>query len=108
MLKLLTSEGPSLPCQELAEFRVCAESLARENRDLDRQMKVAIAKSARLSHEHTAVVRERDEWNGGAQYNTEFNSSLRKTVCTQEMQLRELTRQANRRVIQLRDTDLER
>ncbi|KAG6584807.1 uncharacterized protein IUM83_16557 [Phytophthora cinnamomi] len=82
-------------------------------------MQVAIAESARLTHGLAAVIRERDQRKRGAQYNTEFVSSLRKTVCTQELQLREATRQANRRVdssqvvidhqvIRQRDKDLER
>ncbi|KAE9174285.1 hypothetical protein PF002_g29094 [Phytophthora fragariae] len=84
-------------------------------------METAVTEAARLSHELAVVVRERDEWKKEAQRHTELITSFRKIVCAHEAQMREMSRQSNRRVdssqvlvdhlrrmVEARDKDLDR
>ncbi|KAE8969981.1 hypothetical protein PF011_g26592 [Phytophthora fragariae] len=100
MLEILQADAPEPSCstKELAELRVRDAQLTRENNALTRRMETAVAEASRLSHELAVVVRERDEWKKEAQRHTELITSFRKIVCTHEAQLREVSRQSNRRV----------
>ncbi|KAE8970006.1 hypothetical protein PR002_g27250 [Phytophthora rubi] len=123
MLEILQADAPEPPCstKELAELRVRDAQLTRENNALTRRMETAVTEATRLSHELAVVVRERDEWKKEAQRHTELITSFRKIVCAHEAQMRELSRQSNRRVdssqglvdhlrrmVEARDKDLDR
>ncbi|KAE9175504.1 hypothetical protein PF005_g25371 [Phytophthora fragariae] len=123
MLEILQADAPEPPCstKELAELRVRDAQLTRENNALTRRVETAVTEVTRLSHELAVVVRERDEWKKEAQRHTELITSFRKIVCTHEAQMREMSRQSNRRVdfsqvlvdhirrmVETRDKDLER
>ncbi|KAE9268193.1 hypothetical protein PF001_g29755, partial [Phytophthora fragariae] len=123
MLEILQADAPEPPCstKELAELRVRDAQLTRENNALTRRMETAVTEATRLSHELAVVVRERDEWKKEAQRHTELITSFRKIVCAHEAQMREISRQSNRRVdssqglvdhlrrmVEARDKDLDR
>ncbi|KAE8982737.1 hypothetical protein PF005_g25735 [Phytophthora fragariae] len=123
MLEILQADAPEPPCstKELAELRVRDAQLTRENNALTRRMETVVGEASRLSHELAVVVRERDEWKKEAQRHTELITSFRKIVCTHEAQMREMSRQSNRRVdssqvlvdhlrrmVETRDKDLDR
>ncbi|GMG18116.1 unnamed protein product [Phytophthora fragariaefolia] len=97
VLRANTAEPPS-STKELAELRVQNAKLTRDNQALLRRLESALAGSARFEHDLATVVRERDEWKCHATKTSELVASFRNTVCVLELQLRESTRQANRRV----------
>ncbi|GMF16264.1 unnamed protein product [Phytophthora fragariaefolia] len=120
VLRANTAELPS-STKELAELRVQNAKLTRENQALLRRLESALADSARFKPDIATVVRERDEWKDNATKKSEMVASYRNTVCVLELQLRELTRQANRlvdscqqlvghlrRMVDQRDKDLKR
>ncbi|GMF53915.1 unnamed protein product [Phytophthora fragariaefolia] len=92
-----TVEPPS-STKELTELRVQNAKLTRDNQALLRRLESALASSTRFEHDLATVVRERDEWKRHATKTSELVASFRNTVCVLELQLRESTRQANRRV----------
>ncbi|KAE8888644.1 hypothetical protein PF007_g23276 [Phytophthora fragariae] len=123
MLEILQADAPEPPCstKELAELRVRDAQLTRENNALTRRMETAVVEASRLSHKLAVVVRERDEWKKEGQRHTELITFFRKIVCTHEAQMREMSRQSNRRVdssqmlvdhlrrmVETRDKDLDR
>ncbi|GMF58280.1 unnamed protein product [Phytophthora fragariaefolia] len=97
VLRANTAEPPS-STKELAELRVQNAKLTRDNQGLLRRLESALASSTRFEHDLATVVRERDEWKRQATKPFELVASFRNTVCVLELQLRESTRQANRRV----------
>ncbi|GMF44530.1 unnamed protein product [Phytophthora fragariaefolia] len=97
VLRANTAEPPS-SIKELAELRVQNAKLTRDNQALLRRLESALADSTRVEHDLATVVRERDEWKRHATKTSELVASFRNTVCVLELQLRESTRQANRRV----------
>ncbi|GMF57404.1 unnamed protein product [Phytophthora fragariaefolia] len=97
VLRANTAEPPS-STKELAELRVQNAKLTRDNQALLRRLESALASSTRFEHDLATVVRERDEWQRHATKTSELVASFRNTVCVLELQLRESTRQANRRV----------
>ncbi|GMF46767.1 unnamed protein product [Phytophthora fragariaefolia] len=97
VLRANTAEPPS-STKELAELRVQNAKLTRDNQTLLRRLESALASSTRFEHDLATVVRERDEWKRHATKTSELVASFRNTVCVLELQLRESTRQANRRV----------
>ncbi|GMF54699.1 unnamed protein product [Phytophthora fragariaefolia] len=92
-----TTKPPS-STKELAELRVQNAKLLRGNQALLRRLESALASSTRFEHDLVTVVRERDEWKRHATKTSKLVASFRNTVCVLELQLRESTRQANRRV----------
>ncbi|GMF54800.1 unnamed protein product [Phytophthora fragariaefolia] len=97
VLRANTTEPPS-SIKELAELRVQNAKLTRDNQALLRRLESALADSTRFEHDLATVVRERDEWKRHATKTSELVAFFRNTVCVLELQLRESTRQANRRV----------
>ncbi|GMF56441.1 unnamed protein product [Phytophthora fragariaefolia] len=97
VLRANTTEPPS-STKELAELRVQNAKLTRDNQAHLRRLESALADSTRFEHDLATVVRERDEWKRLATKTSELMASFRNTVCVLELQLRESTRQANRRV----------
>ncbi|GMF57302.1 unnamed protein product [Phytophthora fragariaefolia] len=97
VLRANTAEPPS-STKELAELRAQNAKLTRDNQALLRRLESALANSTRFEHDLATVVRERDEWKRHANKTSELVASFRNTVCVLELQLRESTRQANRRV----------
>ncbi|GMF46777.1 unnamed protein product [Phytophthora fragariaefolia] len=97
VLRANTAEPPS-STKELAELRVQNTKLTRDNQALLRRLQSALASSTRIEHDLATVVRERDEWKRHATKTSELVASFRNKVCVLELQLREPTRQANRRV----------
>ncbi|GMF49081.1 unnamed protein product [Phytophthora fragariaefolia] len=84
--------------KELAELRVQNAKLTRDIQALLRRLESALADSTLFEHDLATVVRERDEWKRHATKMSELVASFCNTVCVLELQLRESTRQANRRV----------
>ncbi|GMF53006.1 unnamed protein product [Phytophthora fragariaefolia] len=97
VLRANTAE-PSSSTKELAELRVQNAKLTRDNEALLRRLESALASSTRFEHDLVTVVRERDDGKRHATKTSELVASFRNTVCVLELQLRESTRQANRRV----------
>ncbi|GMF58164.1 unnamed protein product [Phytophthora fragariaefolia] len=97
VLRANTAESPS-STKELAELRVQNAKLTRDNQALLRRLESKLASSTRFEHDLATVVRKRDEWKRHATKTSELVASFRNTVCVLELQLRESTRQANRRV----------
>ncbi|GMF58256.1 unnamed protein product [Phytophthora fragariaefolia] len=96
-LRANTAEPPS-STKETAELRIQNAKLTRDNQALLRRLELALASSTRFEHDLATVVGERDEWKRHATKTSELVASFRNTVCVLELQLREVTRQANRRV----------
>ncbi|GMF31203.1 unnamed protein product [Phytophthora fragariaefolia] len=97
VLRANTAEPPS-STKELTELRIQNAKLTRHNQALLRRLESALASSTRFEHDLATVVRERDEWKCHATKTSELVASFRNTVCVLELQPRESTRQANRRV----------
>ncbi|GMF43577.1 unnamed protein product [Phytophthora fragariaefolia] len=92
-----TAEPPS-STKELAEPRVQNANLTRDNQAPLRRLEPALTSSTRFEHDLATVVPERDEWKRHATKTSELVASFRNTVCVLELQMRESSRQANRRV----------
>ncbi|GMF27703.1 unnamed protein product [Phytophthora fragariaefolia] len=97
VLRANTAETPG-STKEPAELRVQNAKLTRDNQGLLRRLKSALDNSTPFEHDLATVVRERDEWKRHTTKTSELVASFRNTVCVFELQLRESTRQANRRV----------